>query len=166
MTTFCEDAAPPDRGARPGEGRASHEASRALRTTPISDLDTFQVLLGYAPYGGAVSGNELAALLRCTTDQPLSLLARWLVGRSLISIPWLGQTYIPIFQLDMTDMSLHPSVRLVLFELAHVFEPVAVAMWFIQPNPLLAGLAPARALARDPGAVLFAARRERYVSGY
>src|SRR4249920_1970349 len=60
--------------------------------------------------GGIVSGDQLAHLLRSTSWQPISLLARWIVGRKVISFDWNSNTMLPLFQFDLSSMTIRQCV--------------------------------------------------------
>ncbi len=57
-------------------------------------------------------------------QQGPSVLARWIALRQVVSFEWQAQTWLPLFQFDRRDMSIHP-------ELAH---------WFARPNSSLEAL--------------------------
>jgi len=117
-----------------------------------------------APHGGLAGGDEVARRLRRHAAQPLSMLARWIVGREVISLVWRGQTWLPLFQFDLATMTPHEPVRAALRELADAFDDWDAALWWATPNAWLHGDAPVDAITRDPQAVLQAARADRYVA--
>ena len=81
---------------------------------------------------------------------------------------WQHDTWLPMFQFDLTAMTPHPSVAGVLKELAGVFDPWETAQWFASPCLALHGRTPASAVASavasDTQAVLQAARYDRFVA--
>lgn len=126
----------------------------------------------FADTGGLISGDELATRIReqCLLDtslrvsEPVSLVARWIVSRSVVSIdsPW-GHL-LPMFQFDLPRASLQPGVAVVLAELRDVLEGAELALWFVTPNEWLHGERPALALQTTLQAVRYAARADRYVA--
>lgn len=138
----------------------------------LSRLQWLATARAFADTGGLVSGDELAELLRqrCDADvklqvpQPLSLVARWIVSQSVVSIdsPW-GRM-LPLFQFDVARAVVHPGMRPLLAELQGVLDDVELALWFVTPNDWLGGACPARAMHHSLPAVRLAARTDRYVA--
>ena len=118
----------------------------------------------YRRTGGLVSGAEVELLLRRHATQPLSLLARWIVTRRLVSYPWQSDILVPLFQFDRRDMSLRPETVQVVAELADTFDDWELAAWFAQPNSWLQDAAPVEVIDVDQPAVLQAARADRFVA--
>jgi hypothetical protein len=114
--------------------------------------------------GGVVSTDALIMMLRRRSDQPISLLARWLVNRDVISFKSNGQTLLPTFQFDGLTGAVQPAVLGVLAELRGAFDDDEVAAWFAQPNSSLFGDSPVNLIDKDPTAVLEAARIDRFVA--
>lgn len=134
---------------------------------PVQSLEERQVLSmerAFRGHGGLASGEDLSLRLRARCDQPISLLARWIVSRTILSVSWRTQTLIPMFQFDPHDMSLRPSVTQVFGELRDVFDDWELALWFAQPNAWLKDASPVDLLVIDPAAVLDAARADRFVA--
>jgi hypothetical protein len=118
----------------------------------------------YDATGGVVSGDELSSLLRGASAQPISLIARWIVNRQVVTIRWRSQTLLPLFQFDLRRSSLRPPIERVIAELTGVFDDFELAIWFSQPNSWLAGASPVQVLGNDVPAVLGAARADRFVA--
>ena len=118
----------------------------------------------FRPHGGFVSGDEAAQRLRCRSDQPLSLIARWIVSHSVINVTWRGEALMPVFQFDLVDMSIRPSCARVIRELARVYDNWELASWFAAPNAWLAHATPVARIAHDEVGVLQAARADRFIA--
>jgi hypothetical protein len=114
--------------------------------------------------GGVVSTDALMMMLRRRSDQPISLLARWLVDRDVISFKSHGQTLLPTFQFDWLTAAVRPGVIGALAELRGAFEDDEIAAWFAQPNSSLLGDSPVNLIDKEPAAVLEAARIDRFVA--
>lgn len=138
----------------------------------LSRLQWLSTSRAFADTGGLVSGDELAELLReqCDPDvklqvpQPLSLVARWIVSQSVVSIdsPW-GRM-LPLFQFDLSRAAVHAGMRPLLAELQGVLDDVELALWFVTPNEWLNGACPAQAMHHYLPSVRLAARTDRYVA--
>ena len=92
------------------------------------------------------------------------MLARWIVGREVLSFVWRSQTLIPLFQFDPQRGCVRPGMRETIAELSAAFDDLETALWFAQPNAWLTGSAPADVFAHDTPAVLEAARADRFVA--
>jgi hypothetical protein len=91
----------------------------------------------------------------------IATLARWIVQREVICFEWQAKIWLPLFQFNRVDMTLHVGLGPVLKELIAVFKAWELANWFAQPHALLAERTPADTLVLDPVAVLRAARVAR-----
>lgn len=118
----------------------------------------------YRAHGGLVTGAELVPLLRPLDDQPLSHIARRVVGREWVHIDWQSTLWVPLFQFSAPGLSLQHVVGTVIGELAGVYDDWDIAAWFARSNDWLDGEAPAVLLQHDGAAVLQAARADRYVA--
>ena len=118
----------------------------------------------YQKAGGTLTSDEFICLLRNHCGQPLSMLARRIVARELITFSWRGQTLIPMFQLEPVTGSTRSDVLVLLAELAPALDEEEVARWFVRPNPWLLGGTPVACLSEDFNAVLHAARTDRFVA--
>ena len=103
-------------------------------------------------------------MLRKRTSQPISMLARWIVERRVVSFGLRGEYLVPMFQFEGTYMAVRRSVSAVLAELKGVFDDWDLATWFVLPNDWLGGHAPVHVLPIDPHAVLQAARADRFIA--
>jgi len=139
-------------------------APPASRWPNDADARTSEVLHAFGRTGGIVSGDELTVLLRDRTSQPISMLARWIVERRVVSFGWHGEYLVPMFQFDRADMTVLRSVSAVLDEFEGTFDDWDLATWFALPNDWLGEKAPVDVLPRDPHAVLQAARADRFIA--
>jgi hypothetical protein len=129
-----------------------------------ADARASEVMDAFRRTGGLVSGEELTLLLRQRTSQPISMLARWIVERRVVSFGWRGEYLVPMFQFEGAYMAVRRSVSAVLAELRGVFDDWDLATWFALPNDWLGEHAPVRVLPIDPYAVLQAARADRFIA--
>jgi hypothetical protein len=148
------------RGPRPG-------LDLCRQPVELQSVESRQFLAmerAFSVHGGMASGEEVARQLRQRCDQPISMLARWIVSRTVVSIAWRAQTLLPTFQFDRRDMSLRTPVVQAIAELRDVFDDWDLALWFAQPNAWLKDSSPVDLLAQDDTAVLQAARADRFVA--
>jgi hypothetical protein len=152
------------------EAGAAQSAWRSRLWTSASfcpidaDPRASEVLHAFRRTGGLVNGDELTFLLRGRTSQPISMLARWIVERRVVSFGWHGERLLPMFQFDRADMTVRRPVSAILDEFEGTFDDWDLATWFALPNAWLAHDAPVDALALDPHAVLQAARADRFIA--
>ena len=143
-------------------------ASRHGAQRPLSDGCVVprwrDALADFSATGGVIGGDELARLLRSATDQPISLLAHWIVSREVLNFSIDSENYLPKFQFDFDRMTVRPGVRAVIDELRAPFDDWELAQWFTRTNNWLDGRSPAEALADNPSDVLQAARADRFVA--
>jgi hypothetical protein len=109
-------------------------------------------------------GEEVALAMRRLHPQPLSMRARWIVGRELICFERRGATLLPDFQFDASTWLPRPCVRRVVRELRDVCDDVELASWFVSSNAWLEERTPAEAIETQPEAVLDAARADRFIA--
>jgi hypothetical protein len=114
--------------------------------------------------GGLLSADFMAVLLRRHSDQPLSRLAHWIVRREVLTVPTCGHNCLPMFQFDPITLTVRPAVRDAIAELKDVFDNAELLAWFAEPNPWLDGRPPAQTVRGQPGAVVQAARSDRFVA--
>ena len=118
----------------------------------------------FRPHGGFAGSDDVMRRLRPLSDQPLSMLARWIVSRTVLSVSWRDQSLLPMFQFELADMSVKPACARVVEELKDVFDDWELALWFAAPNVWLDHAAPVALLADEEFAVLQAARADRFVA--
>ncbi|MEO8807622.1 MAG: hypothetical protein ABI433_16190 [Burkholderiaceae bacterium] len=114
--------------------------------------------------GGVALGDELALFLRSHCDQPVSMLARWIVQRQVVSFVWRSQTLIPMFQFELKQCSVRAGMPETIAELMPAFDDAETVAWFARPNCWLADAAPADVMRVDAPAVLHAARADRFIA--
>lgn len=158
----------------PGSQATSHElrldASRATSQVPngqsngLSDEQSAFLQSAFQRSGGLASSDHMALFLRSHCDQPVSMLARWIVRRQLVGFVWRSQTLIPMFQVDLQHCSVRAGIPETIAELTDAFDDVETITWFATPNSWLSGAAPADLVASDMQAVLQAARADRFVA--
>lgn len=129
----------------------------------------------FADSGGMVSGDELAQRLVDSASnaggadgsQALSMVARWIVSRSVITVLGPHGWMLPLFQFDQATATPKPGMAPVLAELRGVFDEAELALWFVSSNDWLQGDRPAMVMHKNMPAVLHAARADRYLArGY
>jgi hypothetical protein len=153
--------------ARPvfSSGQAAQEEWRLLVGAANFVPNTSQRMqLALQASGGVVTGDAFSALLRQHCDQPLSLLARWIVSREIVSFELDSQRWLPMFQFVRPLMTVHSGVSRVIDELNGVFDELELAEWFATPNSWLEGILPAMLIRTNTDEVLAAARADRFVA--
>lgn len=115
-------------------------------------------------HGGCLPADALCALLRAHWNQPLSRVARWIVHREVVALPWRGQVWLPLFQFERPSLDPVPAASEAVRMLRDVYDDWELTEWFVRPNDLLAGDRPATRLSCDPCAVLEAARMDRFIN--
>ena len=126
------------------------------------DRQFVSMLRSFRETGGLARGDEVAELLAQRGTGDVSRLARWIVSGDVIGFDWRGELWVPLFQFQLTEMTLRPEVRLVAQELGSEFDAWALAVWFSTPNAWLGDRSPAESLATDLAAVSEAARADRF----
>ncbi|WP_298923771.1 hypothetical protein [uncultured Ramlibacter sp.] len=112
--------------------------------------------------GGLLDADELAHKQAQRLSNGLGAVARWIVLRRIVSIPWGGGYWIPCFQFAQPSFVLRASLAGVLDELNPVMDDWELAGWFAMANDLLDGACPACALGHSPLDVRDAARAHRF----
>ena len=141
--------------------------SRTVPTTPTTFTKELQFAAMARSYGsiqGMASSHDVVWLMREHCDQPISVLAHWIVDRKVVTIEWQQQTLLPLFQFQLSDMSLCEPILQVVSELSEVLNDWELALWFALPNHWLELATPVDMIEHEQPAVLLAARAERYVA--
>jgi hypothetical protein len=126
----------------------------------------------FADSGGMVSGDDLAqrlvdsALRAGGADglQATSLVARWIVSRSVVTVMGPHGWMLPMFQFDQATATPKPSMAPVLAVLRGVFADAELALWFVSSNDWLKGDRPAMVMHKNLPGVLHAARADRFLA--
>ena len=117
----------------------------------------------FRPHGGIVGCDDVVRLLSRRADQPVSMLAHWIVDREVLSVHWQSRIMVPLFQFDRASMLPRGPIREVIRELAPVLDDWLLALWFALPNVLLGDVAPVDAIEANGRDVVDAARAERFM---
>jgi hypothetical protein len=149
-------------------GTAPLRARPTPTPTPVADADFSLLCQRFQRSGGLVGADQLAALMRDGgapwISQPISQLARWIVARQVVCVPWRAQTWLPLFQFSDCRACLRPGLAAVMTELGDVFDGWELALWFAHGNISLGGAAPADRIATHPVDVWQAARTDRFIA--
>lgn len=128
-----------------------------------SDAHFIALLNAYRATGGLATGPEITARQPSTG---LSTLGRAITLRTVISLDWGGQRWLPLFQFVPGDLAVHPPVRALLEELSDVLDDWELADWFVEPNAWLRGAAPLQCVDTDFARVHDTARALRFACGH
>lgn len=115
----------------------------------------------YGAHGGLASTDEIIGLMRPWWRQPISMLAKWIVGRKVVSFAWRTQILLPLFQFERPRMTPHQGVAEAALELADLMDDEGLAAWFVRPSEWLAQAVPIDRVVSNPDAVAAAARDTR-----
>jgi len=137
------------------------DARDAMPNDPVRCIEP--LLHGFRSCGGIVNGDAFAAMLRDRCDQAISVLARRIVRREMVHVPWRSQLLVPLFQFEPLDLSVREGVCTVMQTLAPIYDDWEMASWFAEPNESLGGRRPAELVVQDPDAVIQAARADWFV---
>jgi hypothetical protein len=118
----------------------------------------------YRLSGGLASGDDLARLLEDRHCGDFVSLARLIVSGQVFGFDWQDTFWVPMFQLELGDLTFKSGPRQVRLELAPQFAGWALAVWFVQPNCWLGNARPVDQLDSNLPAVLEAARADRYIA--
>lgn len=117
----------------------------------------------FSASGGIVSSDDVVSLLIRHTGQPISQLARWIVNHDVLSFQWRSRMVLPLFQFDLSSMTLRTPLTAVVHELFPALTDWDICVWFAKPSPWLADATPLDAMETNAPAVLEAARSERFL---
>ena len=142
----------------------SHASASQAAYLRRADAQFVQMLDGFRSSGGLARLQEVAKLCERRGGPDLASLSTCLARREIICFEWQSTGWLPLFQFNPVDMTLHSQIQPVVSELSCIFDPWELALWFSQPNPWLANRAPADALLSDLETVLHAARADRFLA--
>jgi hypothetical protein len=135
-----------------------------------AEIEDFPTEDGFAALRAAFQGSgtmrerELAWLLedfqRDTSTSPAGLLFK----EEIFGFAWGGSLWVPMFQFDLTDMSVRLGPQRVRAALGGGFKDWKLAAWFARPNPALEDWRPVNVLGPDLTAVLEAARTDSFAA--
>lgn len=121
-----------------------------------------QMLEIYGRFGGLLDADQYVARVREGTDQPLSVVARWIVDRDLVLICDRMSMEVPLFQFAPGTNERLPSVRAVIAELRDSHSDWDIALWFVSKNPHLQDQMPIELVRSNDSAVHAASRADRF----
>jgi hypothetical protein len=134
------------------------------RPSGLDDAPASEAL--YAAYqrrGGLACADELARCVEEDAPGAALELARRITEGDMLGFAEQQAFWIPLFQFG-AGLSVRPGVRKVLAELSSDYEPGRLAAWFVEPNDWLDRAMPIDVIETDLGAVLEAARADRFVA--
>ena len=160
MTTYSatsRDASSPATGTY--ERGALIQGMRLIRRSASTGLDArSKVVSLLTENGGLMRSDEVVALMRERSDQPISRLARWITEESLLCFQWQGHLVIPMFQFETRPMFIRASATAAVSSLNSTWDEFTKAAWFVSPNTRLYGNTPIALLETQSESVLHAAQ--------
>jgi hypothetical protein len=123
------------------------------------DLEYLALASGYRAFGGMAPSAEIAA--RRPLDG-ISLLARSIVARQVISCKWQGDHWLPRFQFEGSDLMVANETGILIAELTAALDDWELAQWFIAPNARLHHRSPLQTMRENFDRVHDAARILRF----
>lgn len=144
------------------EPSANASSGVALRApSSLADHQFIEMLDAYRQSGGLARLQELAGLRGGGAQVDIANLANCISRRELICFEWQTYAWLPLFQFDLSDMTLRPQLQRIVAELSCIYNPWEVAFWFTQPKPWLSHRAPADTAASEFATLLQHARADR-----
>jgi hypothetical protein len=140
---------------------ATSTRSFAVPLRRREDVALAELVAGYGAHGGLASTEEVVGLMRPHWRQPISILAKWIIGRKVVSFMSRTQFVLPVFQFARPRMTPNDAVGDCSIELGDVMGVEAFAAWFVRPCEWLGRRMPVDLLSNDPDAVVDAAGRTR-----
>ncbi len=125
------------------------------------DLARLDLIDRYSCLGELASGDAVASLMRPYWRQPISMLARWILERKVISLRWRGELLLPMFQFERPRMTPGRAIACCSREFGDLVDDEGFAAWFVHPCEWLNERMPVDVLSADPDAVVDAAHRTR-----
>ena len=127
----------------------------------LADHQFIEMMDAYRQSGGLARLQELASLRGSGAPVDIANLANCISRRELICFEWQSYAWLPLFQFDLSDMTLRPQLQRIVAELSCIYNPWEVAFWFTQPKPWLSDRAPADTAALEFATLLQHARADR-----
>jgi Protein of unknown function (DUF2384) len=118
----------------------------------------------FRPSGGMMQADDLARLLQEQRHGQSASLAALIGCAEVFAFTWASRLWVPMFQFDLSDLSVKWAPRCVRTELDLADDPWAVAQWFSQPNSWIGNRRPLDLIDTDVREVLNAARADRFVA--
>ncbi len=130
-----------------------------------ADHPFIAMLNAYRPSGGLGRIRDFLQMLQRQDANATLKLAHWILKRQVIFLKWRAITWLPWFQFGRGVTTPQPELAPVFAELATVFDPWKMAIWFARPTSWLAKCRPAESSRVGPTAVLLAAQADRFLAG-
>ncbi len=143
--------------------RLSCENRQRIGGVTSHDDEFARMETAYAKHGGMLRSEEVVRHMREHWEQPISVLAKWIVARAMVTIDWRYELLVPMFQIDTRSQGLRPGCREIIAELRDVMDDWDIAHWFAAGNPWLDGAAPVDMLDPSWREALQAARVARFI---
>lgn len=119
-----------------------------------------RLIADYTSRGGILLAAQVLERLRARRPQPLSVLARWITDRDVISFTFKDRLLLPAFQFQLGDMAVLSPVQESIKALRPMLSDLEIAQWFLMPNNYVGGNRPIECIAEHPEVVERAARIE------
>ncbi len=140
-----------------------HEAPKASSDEAGPNNQLSAIEAAYASHGGMRRADEVVLSMRIGWEQPISVLAKWIVSHAMFTIEWHSEILIPVFQIDFPSRALRAGCKEIVAELDDVMDDWEMACWFATSNPWLGGLPPVDVLHASWRSVAEAARVARFI---
>lgn len=160
-------------GNSPAFASLANAAPALAKVAPAAnaDISSFPTALGfvalmsaYRPSGGTARGDDLSYHLADAEPGYLTQLARQIVSGDILNFHWRQSFWVPLFQFEPGTSQVKAGVTQAMQELKAAFDSWEMAVWFVQPHPILGGIRPLLVLDAQPQLVKNAARNDRFVA--
>jgi hypothetical protein len=139
----------------------SMQSTSSCRLRRRDDLTHLELIDRFGERGGLASTDELVHLMRPHWRQPISILAKWIIGRRALSFSWHSRILLPLFQFDAPRMTPKQVIVDCSIELGELVDDEGLAAWFVRPSEWLDGRTPLDLTLDDPDMAVEAAARTR-----
>lgn len=140
---------------------AATASSNVVPLRRRDDVALIRMIDSYGVRGGLASPEGIVTLMRPFWRQPISMLAKWIIGRRVVSFSWRSQMMIPVFQFVRPRMTPNQVIADCALAFGDLTDDEGFAAWFVRPSASLDLRMPVDLLGMDPGAVIGAAGRMR-----